>query len=40
MSSEIRVSAKQGAGQAAVDEGEADRDDREAEELPREQPFM
>ena len=40
MPREIRVSARQGAGQAAVNEGKADRDQREAEKLPREQPFM
>ena len=38
--SEIRVSARQGAGQATVDEGNADRNQPEAEKLPREQPFM
>ena len=31
----VRVSAEQGAGQAAVDEGEAERDHREADELLR-----
>ena len=35
MSGQIRVSAKQGARQSAVDEGEADRDDREADKLLR-----
>jgi hypothetical protein len=38
--SEIRVCAGQGAGQATVDEGKADRYQPEAEKLPREQPFM
>ena len=40
MWSEIRVSARQGAGQAPVNEGKADRDQREAKKLPPEQPFM
>ena len=40
MWSEIRVTANQGAGQAAVDEGKAERDQPEAEKLPRKQPFM
>ncbi len=40
MSSEIRVTGEQCAGQAAVDEGKADRNQRKAEKLPREQPLM
>ena len=39
---EIRVAAdvEQGAGQAAVNEGKAERDDREADELLRRQPLV
>ena len=40
MPSEISVAGKQRAGQAAVDEGKADRDQRKTEKLPRQQPFM